>query len=80
MIEKDIPVLGIEPAANIAKVAEEKGIPTLVKFFGVDTAKEVVANGTRADPSTKPHRPSRQAFTIHPTAPAADCGATRAAA
>jgi SAM-dependent methyltransferase len=49
MIEKGIPVLGIEPAANIAEVAEKKGIPTLVKFFGVDTAREVVDQGTKAD-------------------------------
>src|SRR3990167_3859617 len=33
--EKHIPVLGIEPAENVAKVAIEKGIPSLVKFFGV---------------------------------------------
>ena len=38
-----IPILGIEPAANVAKVAESKGIPTMVKFFGVDTAKELVS-------------------------------------
>src|SRR5262249_5545936 len=31
---KGIKVLGVEPAANVAKVAAEKGIPTLVKFFG----------------------------------------------
>lgn len=47
--EKQIPVLGIEPAANVAKVAEEKGIPTIVKFFGVETAKELVASGHQAD-------------------------------
>jgi 2-polyprenyl-3-methyl-5-hydroxy-6-metoxy-1,4-benzoquinol methylase len=47
--EKGIPVLGIEPAANIAQVAEEKGIPSLVKFFGVQTAKELVVQGTQAD-------------------------------
>jgi len=46
--EKNIPVLGIEPAANVAKVAEEKGVPSLVKFFGVNTAKELAAKGTRA--------------------------------
>jgi SAM-dependent methyltransferase len=39
--ERQIPVLGIEPAANVAKVAEEKGISTLVEFFGVDTARSV---------------------------------------
>jgi len=49
MIAKDIPVLGIEPAANIAEVAKRKGIPTLVKFFGVDTARQVVDQGTKAD-------------------------------
>jgi len=38
-----IPILGIEPAANVAKVAESKGIPTMVKFFGVHTAKELVS-------------------------------------
>ena len=47
--QKGIPVLGIEPAANVAKVAEEKGIPSLVKFFGVQTAKELVAVGKQAD-------------------------------
>ncbi len=48
-LEKGIPVLGIEPAANIAKFAEEKGIKSVVKFFGVQTAKEVVLQGTQAD-------------------------------
>ncbi len=41
--ENGIPILGIEPAANVAKVAESKGIPTIVKFFGVDSAKELVS-------------------------------------
>ncbi|HWF74973.1 MAG TPA: class I SAM-dependent methyltransferase [Solirubrobacteraceae bacterium] len=36
--ERQIPVLGIEPAANVAKVALQKGIPTLVEFFGAETA------------------------------------------
>ncbi|MDH4098946.1 MAG: class I SAM-dependent methyltransferase [Nitrospirota bacterium] len=47
--EKGIPVLGIEPAANVAKVAEEAGIPTLVKFFGTETARELAAKGRQAD-------------------------------
>jgi len=48
--EKGIPVLGVEPAANVAKVAQEKkGIPCVVKFFGVQTAKELVAEGRQAD-------------------------------
>lgn len=44
-----IPVLGVEPAANIAAVAEEKGIPTVVKFFGRDTAQELASRGVHAD-------------------------------
>jgi SAM-dependent methyltransferase len=36
--ERHISVLGIEPAANVAKVALQKGIPTLVEFFGQETA------------------------------------------
>jgi SAM-dependent methyltransferase len=44
-----IPVLGIEPAANIAKVAIEKGVPTLVKFFGRSLAQEMAGDGKRAD-------------------------------
>ena len=47
--KKKIPILGVEPAANIAKVAEKKGIPTIIKFFGIDTAKELILKGTRAD-------------------------------
>jgi len=47
-VKKGIPVLGIEPAANVAKVAVEKGVPTLVKFFGARTAEEV-AQERRAD-------------------------------
>jgi len=47
---RSIPVLGIEPAANIAKVArEQKQIPTLVKFFGLETARELLADGKQAD-------------------------------
>jgi C-methyltransferase C-terminal domain/Putative zinc binding domain/Methyltransferase domain len=48
-VAQNIPVLGIEPAANVAKVAEAKGVRTLVKFFGRETARELVAAGTRAD-------------------------------
>ena len=44
-----VPVLGIEPAANVAKVAEAHGIPTLVRFFGPELAAELRAKGTRAD-------------------------------
>ena len=46
---QSIPVLGIEPARNVAQVAIEKGVDTLVKFFGVETAQELVGQGKRAD-------------------------------
>ncbi len=46
--ERQIPVLGIEPAANVAKVALQKGIPTLVEFFGVQTATSL-AGESKAD-------------------------------
>ena len=48
-IAKGIPVLGVEPADNVAAVAIENGVPTVIKFFGVDTAKELVRDGTQAD-------------------------------
>jgi len=44
-----VPVLGVEPAANVAKVAVEKGIPTISKFFGTKVAQELVAEGGGAD-------------------------------
>src|SRR5262245_52246145 len=48
-VAKGIKVLGIEPATNVAKVAVEKGIPTVVKFFGEKTARDLVSDGTQAD-------------------------------
>lgn len=48
-VKRGIPVLGIEPAANVALVAEQKGIPTLVRFFGTDTAKALAVSGKKAD-------------------------------
>ena len=47
--EKNIPVLGVEPAHNVAQVATAAGIPTMVKFFSVETAKELVNEGKQAD-------------------------------
>lgn len=46
---RGIPVLGIEPAANVAQVAVQKGIPTRVCFFGIDAARQLVAEGFQAD-------------------------------
>jgi SAM-dependent methyltransferase len=42
-----IPVLGVEPAANVAQAASDKGIPTRVEFFGEATARSMVAEGIR---------------------------------
>lgn len=46
--EKNVPVLGVEPTANTAKVAEEKGITNIVDFFGVRLAKTMAAEGKKA--------------------------------
>lgn len=48
-LEKNIGVLGIEPTANTAAVAIEKGISTVVDFFGTRLAGELAAKGTKAD-------------------------------
>lgn len=49
-VKRNVPVLGIEPAANVAKVAvEEKHVPTLVRFFGTGLARELAAQGRCAD-------------------------------
>ncbi len=46
---KGVDVLGVEPAANVAKAAIARGIPTEVAFFGVGTAQAIVARGRHAD-------------------------------
>nr|WP_202526234.1 class I SAM-dependent methyltransferase [Sneathiella litorea] len=48
-VDRGIPVLGIEPAANVAKAAEAVGVKTEVAFFGVETAKRIVAEKGQAD-------------------------------
>jgi SAM-dependent methyltransferase len=48
-VAQGIPVLGIEPAENVATAAQQRGIRTLVRFFGEDLAKQLVAHGTQAD-------------------------------
>jgi SAM-dependent methyltransferase len=46
---RGVPVLGVEPAANVAAAAQAKGIPTLVRFFGSATADAMVRDGQTAD-------------------------------
>ena len=48
-VKRGIPVLGIEPAANVAQAAVEKGIPTLIEFFGSQTARALHDKGSAAD-------------------------------
>ena len=47
--DKGIPILGIEPAVNVAKVAQKNNIPTISKFFGIKTAKELADKKIFAD-------------------------------
>jgi len=47
--EKNIPVLGVEPARNIAKVAEERGVRTVSEFFDVELARQLVHQKEAAD-------------------------------
>ena len=49
LVAAGVPVLGIEPARNIAKVAVEKGIATVSEFFGRELAARLVTEGRRAD-------------------------------
>jgi SAM-dependent methyltransferase len=48
-VRQQVPVLGIEPAVNVAKVAVDKGVPTLTRFLGAQVAKELVAERGGAD-------------------------------
>jgi 2-polyprenyl-3-methyl-5-hydroxy-6-metoxy-1,4-benzoquinol methylase len=47
--DNNIPILGIEPAINVAKIAKKKGIPTITKFFGKNTANELLQSKIQAD-------------------------------
>jgi hypothetical protein len=44
-----VPVLGIEPARNVARAAEARGVPTVTEFFGTAMARGLVAGGRQAD-------------------------------
>jgi len=48
-LPKAIRVLGVDPAANVAKAAEERGVPTVVDFFGRTLAERIVADHGQAD-------------------------------
>jgi SAM-dependent methyltransferase len=48
-VARGIPCLGVEPAANVAAVAEAAGVPTLVRFFGRALGEELAATSHRAD-------------------------------
>ena len=48
-VQHDVPVLGVEPTAGTAAVAEERGVPTRVEFFGSDFAAQLVEEGHAAD-------------------------------
>src|SRR5207244_11788331 len=48
-VARGIPALGIEPAVNVAATAITKGVPTLLKFFGRETASELAAEEQQAD-------------------------------
>jgi SAM-dependent methyltransferase len=48
-VERGIPVLGVEPAANVAEAAVMRGVPTVVRFFGLEVARELVGGGKSAD-------------------------------
>ena len=47
--QKNIPCLGIEPAANVAEIAKNKGIETIVDFFGKELAMKLKIQGIQAD-------------------------------
>ncbi|MHB1330279.1 MAG: class I SAM-dependent methyltransferase [Gemmatimonadales bacterium] len=44
-----VPILGVEPAVNVAAEAEAVGVPTLVSFFGADVAKDITSSRGSAD-------------------------------
>lgn len=48
-VRNEVPVLGIEPARNVARVARERGIPTVDEFFSQELAAKLVSDGVRAD-------------------------------
>jgi len=49
VVERGVPALGVEPAANVAAVAQERGIETVIGFFGRELADRLAAEGRHAD-------------------------------
>lgn len=66
--ERKMSILGIEPASNIAKVANDKGIPTLCDFFNENTAEGIIKDGKAADIliaiNVLPHVPNLHSFVL----------------
>lgn len=64
----EIPVLGIEPAANVAKIAENIGIPTVVDFFSSNSVEKIVNSGIKANLliafNVLPHVPNLNNFIL----------------
>ena len=48
-VKRGVPCLGVEPAANVAKAAEERGVKTLVEFFTKELGQKLAASGKAAD-------------------------------
>jgi SAM-dependent methyltransferase len=48
-VASGVPVLGVEPAVNVAAAAAERSVPTLTRFFGLQLARELAADGRQAD-------------------------------
>jgi SAM-dependent methyltransferase len=48
-VKKEISVLGVEPAINVAAAARQRGVETLAKFFSAAVATELAGAGTKAD-------------------------------
>ena len=48
-VQRGIPALGVDPAANVARAAEERGVQTVVDFFGRRVAEDLVERGHAAD-------------------------------
>ena len=82
-VARTIPVLGIDPAANVAAASRERNVPTLVKFFGEATARELVSGATFA-PREPPRERSRshlidEEFSVRPEEPPSLGGVSKGA-